>query len=423
MRKFWIKSAVTLGLLCSGAMAAFIQKPIPPSSQENYLQDLDGDGRLDGISLKFLGTVSREYLDQMVDSLTFDWLDSSESLIHNVVAGKKIGLDSSSSKRAFVNLTAVQDKFLALTGMKNALYSKSALGNVKMFLNDGTVYNVSVKDKMAPVMNEVVLQAYRNETADTLKLHFSESVEVSSRCESFVEFKNADNALLRVLHASEVVWDSSKTAAQLVLKSGSLSEENLAPRDSIRFLPGCVGDGLGNASTDSAKFVAVAGFFPMEVKVGSMVVDNQKIQDDTPIFQLSFEDVGVDVPNKHEWGIAMDVMGEEFLNAIKNFLGMPSKENLDPAKVKIQYNVRIYTNLGSFVVGTTAEVFGDDPRFNGEASRMFLKWNLMDGHRRHIGVGAYIANIIVHVSYNGQMVYRNDLHNGPTTQVFGVKRR
>lgn len=410
-------------LLASSAFAAFIQNPIPPSTKDNQLLDRDGDGRLDGISINLLGTVNQEYLDQMVDSLTFDWVDSSNVLTHVVVPRSAFMLESASSRTVFVDLSGLQQGFTQLTALSSEVYPKNQLGNVKMHMSQGSSYSVTVQDKMVPVMTDVVLRSYRGLSTDTLSIRFSESMKVSLGCETFLTFKSADDPEEHMLPVSVALWRQNATEVQILLDEYMNQGIRLAPRDSLRLLQKCIGDSLKNLATDESRFVAVAGFYPMEVLTSAMVYDDQVIQKNTSVFQLIFEKGNAPVPNENAWGVALDVLDEEFLNAVRSTLGLSSKASLDYSKILIHYDVRIYTNLGTFVVGTSADVKGDDSRFSVDGNRLFLKWNVMDGHHRRVGTGVYIADIAVHVSYDGETIYRSDVNHGPTTKIFGVKRR
>ena len=101
---------------------------------------------------------------------------------------------------------------------------------------------------------------------------------------------------------------------------------------------------------------------------------------------------------------------------------MHSQEEFDASKVVVFLNLRIYTNLGSFVANTKYKIKGNDKRFKKSAKRLFLRWNLMDAHHRQVGSGAYLANIAVMIKYDGKTVYYSE-NEGLTTQVFGVLRR
>lgn len=418
MKKLWT-FVVALTLLASSAFAAFIQSPIPPSSQENYLLDSDGDGRLDRVDLKFLGSLSKEYVSQMVDSLTFDWLNSAGLVKHYAVGPKQFILDSTYSRRASLDLRPLEKGFAILTEM---VTDGDSLGNFKMFLHDGSVFDIPVKDKMAPVIQEIFLKSSRGMSNDSLSIVFSERVAKAYSCENLFESRSSRDSLKHFRKPVSISWIDG-TSAQLVFENEEGVNDYLLPGDSIRLTPGCFVDSAAkNPSAENAPFKVVDGFYPLEVHTANMVYGEDS-SENLPVFQMLFEKEGANVPNENNWGVAMDVMGPEFENAVRDALGMDHKEKLDLSKLKIFVNVRIYTNLGSFVVATTDEIYGNDPRFDGRPTRLFLKWNLMDGNRRKVGTGAYISNAVLIVSYKDQVVFRNDIHRGPTTQAFGVKRK
>lgn len=407
--------ALLLVLLCGGTFAAFIQSPIPPSSRENFLYDTDKDGRLDLLSIKFLGTVSSEYLDQMVDSLVFDWTDSLGEISRGQVTSHEMKVHSESSRWIDVDLKSLQKRWLVQTSVKK-------VGNFRLFLKNGINYSIPVFDRMAPIVRSARLKIHARQEAgqdDTLNVYLSEPSLQKTSCPNFIEFKSGNR--VGVLQSPEVLWNKDSTALMIVLNDLN----RLTTRDSVRLRAGCVVDAAGNSSADSTPFVYVNGFYPLAFETGEMVVAKEGARGpmDAPVFQLLFESVDDDVPNENEWGVAMDLLTPEFCNAVRNTLSMSPQANLDYSKLQVRYNLKIYSNYGEFVVGTAAEVRGDDLRFENEAKRLFLKWNLMDGTHRRVGTGVYIANIAVAVTYEGKLVYRSDVHHGPTTRLFGVKRR
>lgn len=408
-----------IALLAGSALAAFIQSPIPPSSHENYLRDIDGDGRLDRVDLKFLGSLSKEYVNQMVDSLTFDWLDTMGVVRHFSVGPRQFVLDSNYTRRAHLDLRPQESQFALLTEMS---VGKVNLGGFKMYLRGGTVFDLPVKDMMPPVIRGTFLKSYRDKGNDTLLVEFSERVTTVDRCESYFESRSRRDSLNHFWKTPDMIWTDGKTM-QVIFENAEESSDYLLPRDSIRLVPNCFVDSARkNPSAENALFREVAGFYPLEVLTSSMVYGG-KTDEKQPVFQMVFENTGANVPDENSWGVAMDVLGPEFENAIRDALELDRKKPLELSKLKIYFNLRIYTNLGSFVVATTNEVYGDDPRFEGRPTRLFLKWNLMDGNRRKVGTGAYISNAVVAVYYDGKVVFRNDVHHGPTTQAFGVKRK
>lgn len=422
MKRLWKIEILAVMLLVSSVFAGFIQSPIPPSSRDNFMRDMDGDGRLDRIDIKFLGVITNEYLDQMVDSLTFDWLNVDGLVSHYRVNRKSFILDSSFTRRVLVDLKSRQKDFKILTALSVDSLPKGALGNVHLFLRDGSVYDVNVKDQMAPVISEGFLKSSRGQGSDSLTLMFSESISGISGCDVMLESKVHGDTVSRFWATSDIEWNENHNAAVFVF-DGTSSDKRLLPGDSIRLTPKCARDSARNIVADNAGFAEMTGFYPLEVLMSKMVRVETSVSDNLPIFQMRFEDLPSEMPDEENWGIAIDVLGPEFENAVRDILGLSQKTVLDLSKLSIRLSLRIYTNLGSFVVGTSDEIFGDDSRFEGGAKRLFLKWNLMDGMRKHVATGAYISNAAVIISYDGQVVFRNDYHHGPTTQIFGVKRR
>ena len=417
-----LKYAFLLTLLCSGAFGAFIQSPIPPNSKQNYFRDADGDGRMDLVSLRFLGVISQEYLTTMIDSLVFDWLDSSGVKSRYVVRSAQMSLDPSNNRQVLVDLKAKQERFMPLTARDRKDYAGMNFGNATLYVADSIEYPLNIRDGMAPTISNAHLKSYRGKAPDTLTLNFTESVQLDEGCVSHFEFKGTKDSTVRLLSVNSMVWGHWKDQVTLQLPGDLTEKERLSTRDSIRFVGGCARDSLRNATTSQAKFFPVTGFYPFDVQFPVMAVEHGDENENAPVFQLVFESAE-DSLRDSVWQVSMEVMGAEFENALREALGMDEKVFIDPSKVQFHCSVKIYTNLGSYVVGTKMDVKGDDPRFKYSPTRLGLRWNLMDGNRRRVATGAYLANIIVAVEYDGNIVFRTDRNLGAATRVFGVMRR
>lgn len=418
--KLWIKMLALCLLLASGALAAFIQSPIPPASRQNYFRDTDGDGRLDRIELKFLGSFSEEYIRQMVDSLTFDWLDSAGQKIHMVMLNSSMKIDSANSRQMYIPLQSEQDRFMANTSLRNWNYAGVHFGMAKLYVGDTTVYDLNLEDGMAPKVTQAFLKSYRGKGIDSLTIRFSETTYIEKGCSAFLEFKNPKTGKVRVIPHSSITTDFWGMEALLEFPN---SGELISTRDSVRLLTGCARDSSGNVVTGDARFTAINGFYPFVVNVTGMVDDRVgNVKENTPVFQMIFEDARSELKDSL-WQLSMEVLGPEFENALRDALNMDERIPLQMKKLKISAAVKIYTNLGSYVVGTKMSVNGDDHRFVDAPTRLSLRWNLMDIHHRLVSTGAYLANIMVTVEYDGRVVFKNEGRTGATGHVFGIKRR
>lgn len=423
MRKVWIHFTLFLTLLFGGAFGAFIQSPIPPSSKQNYYRDVDGNGRLDRIDIKFLGLVSEKYIDDMLDSLAFDWIDSLGEPKHYVALKSDFSMDSTDRRLIHVNLDKRQQTFAPLTALATLDYSSSTFGSASLYLSDSTVFSLNMKDGMAPSIAYAHLRSRKGKGVDSLKIKFTEMVQPVDGCNVLLEYKVAKDTAVKELAASMVHWNLWGTEAVFEFNDEIPLDERLSPRDSLRLLKKCMTDSAANVTTDGIAFFPVKGFYPLDVSIPSLTIaDNTPVSDDIPVFQTLFESAE-EVSEDSLWELSMEAMGDEFDNALRENLGVGEKFKIDRHKLKIHFNVRIYTNLGSYVVGTQSEIMGDDDRFANTLSRIKLRWNYMDSNRRRVGTGAYLANILVTIEYDGKTVFRNDRDHGTSAFTFGVKRR
>ena len=417
-----MKYALLLALLVSGAFGAFIQSPITPHSKQNFFRDTDADGRLDQISLRFLGAMSREYLDKMVDSLEFKWLDSSGVGKRYVAMPNQMSVDPQNNRQIIVDLSKLQKQFLMMTAKSRMDFAGVSFGDATLYVADSVEYILNIRDGMAPSISYAHLKSYRGSASDTLSISFTENVVIEDGCDAFLEFKNAEDATARILPVSSANWNYWNDQVTIEIPSERNLQSRISTRDSLRLIGSCVKDSLDNRVTELAKFFPVTGFYPFEVRFPVLAVEIGHEHDDAPVFQLEFEDSGRALTDS-SWMVSMEIMGAEFENAMRDALGLAEKAKIDPSKLNFLFSVKIYTNLGSYVVGTKMNVKGDDPRIKFSPTRLGLRWNMMDGMRRRVGTGAYLANVLVAIEYDGKIVFRTDRNMGTTTRVFGVMRR
>ncbi|OWU99455.1 hypothetical protein [Fibrobacter sp. UWR2] len=422
MRKV-LEICLAVTLLCSGAFAAFIQSPIPPSSKQNFFRDMDGDGRMDRIVLRFLGAISDEYIKEMIDSLDYTWIDSTGLVTRYMVPASKMRVDSASVRQVLVDLD--QNAFENLTTPSSIYMPVGSYGTLNLYLTDSTVFHVNMRDGMAPAILDAHIKSYRGRRVDSLRVNFTEWTETVDWCDAILEFKKAKDSTVRFLPASSVEWSMLASRALFLFDEDLALEKRLSPGDSLRITEGCLKDTSGNAVPSGGGFVEVKGFFPFDLKTSNLIEDDGTASsNDAPVFQLLFRPM--DEPEEEiekTWDMTMEILGSDFENALRNAEGLESQEPIDPSKLKITYNVRIYTNLGAYVAGSSSVVMGDDSRFETTPTKLTLRWNLLDAHRRRVSTGAYIANVFATIEYNGRIVYRSDVDASSVSRVFGVTRR
>ena len=179
-----------MSLLFGGAFAAFIQSPIPPSTQQNFVRDTDGDGRMDQMEIRFLGNLTKEYVSSMLDSLTFEWIDSSGAAKHYTVAASKFLLNPANKRSLIVDLKSMQNGFRLLTALSTMEFSAAIYGSALLYLRDGSMYPVALKDAMAPAIMSAYLRNMRGKSNDSLTVLFSETVRTVPGCPALLEYKS-----------------------------------------------------------------------------------------------------------------------------------------------------------------------------------------------------------------------------------------
>lgn len=401
---------------------AFVQDPVPPSSQQNYFMDEDEDGRMDHLQIRFLGVISQEYIDEKMDSLAVNWVDTLGGSIRIVVPKSEFTLDQDTRRRIFIDLSDKQNSFYRLTALSSPNLFVYSYGSCELYLSDGSVYRINMKDGMAPTIKSCQLKTRRAGGTDTLKVLFSEKVKPAHGCDEYLEFWSSKDSVVRELVSSGIEWNVFNNEAMFLFDGNVSSNERLSVRDSVRLRYSCLKDSIGNLVTKKTQFRAVEGFFPFELLRQNLVTVSEEDNLSDSVFQLTFENQNSKVPNDTAWGFAVDVLGSDFEASIREILRMRSQEEFKASKVSVMFNVRIYTNLGSFVANAKYKIKGSDKRFEKSPKRLFLRWNMMDAHHRRVGSGAYLANVAVMIKYDGKTVYYSE-DDGITTQVFGVLRR
>lgn len=401
---------------------AFVQDPVPPSSQQNYFLDTDEDGQMDRLQVRFLGVISQEYIDEKMDSLAVNWVDSAGRTVRIVVPKEEFILDTVSKRGIFVDFSDRQSSFYQLTALSAPNLFAYGYGTCELYLSDGSMYRLNMKDGMAPTIMSCQLKSRRAGGTDTLKVFFSEKVKPAQSCDVYMEFWSSKDSVVRELVPNSIEWGVFNNEASLLFDGDASSSERMSVRDSVRLLYSCMKDSSGNTVTKQTKFHSVEGYFPFELFRQNLVRTSDSEALSEPIFDLTFESLETKVPNDTAWGFAVDVLGSDFESSVREILKMRPQEEFDPSKVVVYFNLRIYTNLGSFVANTKYKIKGNDKRFEKSAKRLFLRWNLQDAHHRRVGSGAYLANVAVRIKYDGNTVYYSE-DEGISTQVFGVLRR
>lgn len=409
-------------LLYSEAFSAsseFIQNSIAPSyKNKSYFYDTDGDGRMDQITIPFIAKISKNYLKENIDSLVLNWPDVNGNIISVTVTQERMRVESRDEHVVVFDLKNKQKHFKQITSLDKK--SGTDMSRARLYYARGESVEVIVNDKMAPTIVSAHLKSYRENGRDTLKVKMSEPVHVVEGCENFLEYKRTNSLYVELLSILSVSWNGSKTDAVIELGQ-SLADAPLGMSDSIRIASSCIRDSVRNKVNETS-FVPVKRFFPLEVHYNNMILDERDDFDNEDIFEIVFGDA-LDDEDDLLWNVSIDVLGLEFENAVRANLKLDENEKLDLKKLKFKFKVGIYTNIGAYVAGSSVYVRGDDARFCRYATRLGLRWNLIDERHRRVSTGVYVAKAVIMIEYKNEIVYRSDMDDGVNVYSFGVVRR
>ena len=97
---------------------------------------------------------------------------------------------------------------------------------------------------------------------------------------------------------------------------------------------------------------------------------------------------------KKNLGVLMDV-------SFSTIMEKDSRE-MDLSKVGLEWELHVYTNLGTYVAGASQKIRCDDKDlFDGNCfenpHQLYLRWNMLADNGRRVAVGAYVAHFKVRV--------------------------
>ena len=426
---FWKSVSIGLiSLLSSGAFAAFIQNPIPPSFNKSFFQDTNADGKMDRVVFQFLGGITPEYIEGMIDSIVVTWVDSASKVTRFTLLPSALKIDPSYDRQVYFDFKNPVPTQSFLTSLNEPEYD--GYGTALMYQSNGEAIPITMKDNMIPVIQETFFKSYRGRGSDSLSVLFSEPVYENPDCQSILEFKSTSANTVYEWNYSTLNWDASHRKALFVLNEGMGLGEPLSPRDSIRIKPFCLADFSKNQVTKEVAFMPLTGSYPLEIHtVNKATFIKKDLPKNAPIFELQFLPFASEFPNDTAIGVGLDVGGSEFQTVIAEELSLrypalygDKKNGVSLAKVLIWMKISVFTSLGTYVASAEEQFNGSDSRLESEGKRVFWRWHFLSDARRCVQTGVYLVDIDIRITYNGKLVYQNK-EKGSRMQSWGILRR
>jgi hypothetical protein len=378
-------------------------------NEKNAFFDRDGDGRMDSASVAFEEPITREILESM--EFCYYWLDTNGKLLEIVPDTKDLKLSADGTVVGFAlnlkkdeypikeKLTAVDDRSYAADGDRYGYVTVTYIEESKG-KKDTVKMEIEMHDRMAPVISGTFLQpeSYQKMASDVFKIEFSEAIDYKSV--STLEFEDAFQFYVdgewKSIPFSSVEWAPDGKSAEIRMESGTRLVERMNPADSVRLDTLCVNfvDKEGNGASGNA---------PAEMVEGDprVIMQNYAFASREDIDESAQDAITFDVADhltseeaKKNLGVLMDV-------SFSTIMDMDSRE-MDLTKVGLEWELYVYTNLGTYVASASQKIRCDDSElFDGNCfenpHQMYLRWNMLADNGRRVAVGAYVAHFRVRV--------------------------
>ena len=234
--------------------------------------------------------------------------------------------------------------------------------------------------------------------SDVFKIEFSEAIDYKNV--STLEFENAFQFYVdgewKSIPFSAVEWTADGKSAEIRMESGTRLVERMNPADSVKLDTQCASfvDKDGNGAS---------GLAPAEMVEGDprVIMQNYAFASREDIDESAQDAITFDVADnlsseeaKKNLGVLMDV-------SFSTIMEKDSRE-MDLSKVGLEWELHVYTNLGTYVAGASQKIRCDDKDlFDGNCfenpHQLYLRWNMLADNGRRVAVGAYVAHFKVRV--------------------------
>ncbi|NLB64312.1 MAG: hypothetical protein GX801_09445 [Fibrobacter sp.] len=396
---------------------------IPPLTEDgNGFFDSNLDGRLDSITLEFTEALQEWQLDSL--DVRFFWKDTADKIIELKPDPKDLQWDSK-------NPTQISWKFDPddygiqhnLTSIDNPSYGYGFLINKQEILEDVLYDTSTVKmtDRMAPVLTTAMIwpNSKNQNKGDSLVLYFSEEVDTNAlKTLDFLEFLQTGSGS-GDLGLAKAIWSDSGKVLSVQLAQGTSLWDRPNPGDSlfVKSLSHGLQDTQGNAMESDGNAVLLQGGARILsddafiVGVNRMAIGNDDIprdKDGNP------EAISVDfLPDNVKLddglrGSSLGVLLDVGMATVGDLDSISEELALDYEKIKLSWQLDIFTSLGGFVASSKGEINCTDPEFSvtGDQAgncfenrrRVYLSWNMLAENGRKVGYGVYAAKLTVKVS-------------------------
>lgn len=379
------------------------------ANDNNGFHDVNGDGRMDSVSLGFESPVTRERLQNM--EITFFWLDQKGKVLAIKPDPDDLVIsDDSLSVGYAINFKKYDVKEM-LTEI-NPSYQKSPEYGYVEIVNKVTllgeerteVDTLGMNDYMPPVISKTFLspESFQYMESDKFSITFTEPVDYKA-------FDLNEDCLTFLVDGEWVnypfegaEWSEGGRKLTVHMETGVKLTERMNPADSVRYdnVTSGICDKFGNyAKENLAQHAVMVVGDPRVITETASFADLNKAEELSGRAKAFTSDTLTGKFNPKDMtslGVLLDV---GFATIMKDSSGASVP---DMSKIGLTYELDVYTNLGGYVGGASETIMCDDEYFfDGNClenpEKIYVRWNMRADNGRKVGVGVYLAKFKVKV--------------------------
>jgi hypothetical protein len=217
-----------------------------------------------------------------------------------------------------------------------------------------------------------------------------------------------------------VVWSDDGLSISLLFPAQGVGVPKSGDYVRLNDGPGLATDAAGNRPGPQSRFRIITGDKRTGIKtITYNEISSNPVVQSGPIFVLSRETTGTTIKEVVEKTGRMGFLLELELG---DFTSGDGFTPVEPSQVRLDYNVALFSNLGTPIASETHSLPCTDLLFNGDCrmarGKIFLGWNYTSKNGQKIGTGAYVSTLQFQVKVNGKPE-----STGKIEEIWGILRR
>jgi fibro-slime domain-containing protein len=364
-----------------------------PQAVSAFIYDEDADGRADRLIVEY----DRDISTNMPKGVQWQWpLSTAPS---SIIPGANLATHlQGATVLTFAGAPLSQGIVTLGQGLFYSTYPAR--------LGRDSIQSIPIIEKMGPVILDAMIRL--GTVTDSLRLTFSEPIAITSQSvppSALFSFLLGGATVPTALTPVGVLWNVDGSIVDLIFLSNSSPLPKSGDFVRLNDGQGLAADAAGNRPGPQSRFRIITG----GKRTGIKSLTYREIAPDPvllagPAFRLSLESTHATIEDVTEKTGRMGFLLE--LDLADYSVG-DGFHLLEPNQIFLDYEIAIFTNLGTVVASDKKSLACSDGVFESDCrlhrGPLFLGWNYTSLTGQRIGTGAYIAKLKFHIRTPGKI--------------------